>query len=434
MTIFLRPFILFGWFPSSNESKSLLSSTKSRIYISIFFLVALFVFIFLFNLLNSPSYEYTRQPIIRDDLIVNINATGNIRPLNQVDVGVEVSGLIEEVLVDFNDIVKEGTVLAILDTDQLEARVKQSEAELASSKARVKEAQANKTEANNNLQRALTLFNKENFSEKSLDNAKSSFSRAEAALEIAQSQVTISEANLYANQTNLSKAKITAPINGIVLERLVETGQTVASSFQTPILFKLAEDLTVMELSVDIDEADIGQISIGQKAIFTVDAYPGKIFPSSLKSVRFSPKEENGVITYEALLEVTNSDLLLRPGMTARATITTAEKKDIFMVPYSALRFSPPLEFTNDESETKRQSNTKAPGFIGMLMPRFSRNNNNETISIKTGETLSIWTLKDNEPYKIPVKVGLLNGQFAEISSNELSLNLEIILGMKVIK
>ena len=416
----------------STKSNNIIASKRSLIIISsvsisIFLIVVLFI-----SYLSSPEFQYDKADIIRDNMIVNIMATGNIKPLNQVEVGAEVSGLIQDVYVDFNDIVKKGTMLAILDTDQLEARVRQSRAQLSSSRAKVKEAEANKIEASNNLQRAMKLYNQGNFSEKSLDNAQASFSRSEAAHEIALSQVTISEANLFSDETNLSKAAITAPIDGIILERKVEPGQTVASSFQTPILFSIAEDLTVMELTVDIDEADIGQINVGQKAIFLVDAYPGKVFPSTLKAVRFSPKDENGVITYEALLEVANSDLLLRPGMTARATITTAEKNNVFMVPYSALRFMPPPEFMGEEKKSNIQSQRRAPGFIGMLMPKFSRSTISRQAPIKSGAMLDMWILKDNTPHKINVQVGLLDGQLAEVSSAELNNNTEVILGMRI--
>jgi len=361
-------------------------------------------------------------------------ATGNIRPLNQVEVGAEVSGLIESVHVDFNDRVTKGMKLASLDRDQLEARVKQSRAQLNSSTAKVKEAEANKQEANNNLQRALSLYKKNNISEQSLDNAKASFARAEAALAIAFSQVTISEANLFADETNLSKAVVTAPIDGIVLERKVEPGQTVAASFQTPILFSLAEDLSVMELIVDIDEADIGQIEVGQNAIFSVDAYPGRTFPSSLKALRFAPKNENGVITYEALLEVENSDLSLRPGMTARATITTAMRPDVLMVPYSALRFIPPPEFTGQVKSSGAESRRRIPGIMGMMMPRFSRNRAIRQAPIQSGVTSDIWILDNNSPSRVEVQVGLLDGQFAEVFSERLSEGTEVILGMRVVE
>jgi len=274
-----KPLQIMGFALNPTE---LLSKKRNIKIISVSFFLFIIIFISANYFFSSPNYEFNTYTIKREDLIVNIMATGNISPLNEVDVGAEISGLIESVHVDFNDKIKKGMHLAVLNKDQLQARVRQSRAQLNSSKAKVQEAEANKTEAYNNLQRAISLFNKENYSEQSLEKAKTSFSRTEAALTVALSQVTISEANLFADETNLSKAVIKAPIDGIVLERKVEPGQTVAASFQTPILFKLAEDLTVMELTVDIDEADIGQIKVGQKASFSVDAYPGRIFPSLL--------------------------------------------------------------------------------------------------------------------------------------------------------
>ncbi len=379
---------------------------------------------------GAEDVTFRTASISRDDLTVTVTATGTIEPLNQVDVGAEISGLIEAVHVDFNDRVGLGTVLATLDKDQLTARVRQSQAQLVSAEAKVEESRANEMEARNNLKRAESLHQQGNVSEQALDNAKAAHARAQAALASAAAQVTVAEANLAADQTNLSKTDISAPIDGIVLTRQVEPGQTVAASFQTPVLFTLAEDLSAMKLVVDIDEADIGQVREGQPATFAVDAYPGRVFPAAITSVRFAPKNENGVVTYEALLSVDNSDLSLRPGMTATATITTATRDGALLVPYAALRFTPPLPDAGDADETAQRRGP--PGLMGMMMPRFNRNRGARQAALQPGAPGRVWVVENGQPKPVPVEVGLLDGERAEIIGSDLQEGSPVIVGIQV--
>jgi HlyD family secretion protein len=380
---------------------------------------------------GAQDVNFRTAPITKGDITVTVTATGTIEPLNQVDVGAEISGLIESVHVDFNDQVTLGAVLATLDKDQLSARVRQSRAQLASAKAKVEEAHANELEARNNLKRAESLHKQGNVSEQSLDNANAAHARAKAALASAEAQVTVAEANLAADETNLAKTNITAPIDGIVLTRQVEPGQTVAASFQTPVLFTLAEDLSAMKLVIDIDEADIGQVKTGQQATFSVDAYPGRIFPAEITSVRFAPNNENGVVTYEALLSVDNGDLSLRPGMTATATITTATREGALMVPYAALRFTPPLPPDGAEPE-EASSRRGAPGLMGMMMPRFNRNRSERLTPLQPGAPGRVWVMENGRPRPIEVQVGLLDGERAEVIGEGVSDTLLVIVGMQV--
>ena len=378
---------------------------------------------------GTPDFNFRTAPAARGDLTVTVTATGTIQPLNQVDVGAEISGLIVAVHVDFNDQVTQGQSLASMDRDQLSARVRQSGAQLASAHAKVEEAKASEREARNNLKRAQSLHEKGNVSEQSLDKANAGHARSQAALASTIAQVTVAEANLAADETNLAKTEISAPIDGVVLKRQVEPGQTVAASFQTPVLFTLAEDLSAMKLVVDIDEADIGQIMEGQLAEFSVDAYPGRIFPAGITSVRFAPKDENGVVTYEALLSVDNSDLALRPGMTATATITTANRTGAMMVPYAALRFQPPMPQGEEEKTTARRRGP--PGLMGMMMPRFNRNRGNRQVTLQPGERARVWVLEDGRPRPIAVEIGLLDGERAEVITDGITEGTEVIIGLQ---
>jgi HlyD family secretion protein len=291
---------------------------------------------------SADATNYRTAPVERGDIVVTVTATGVLHPLTQVDVGSEVSGVIRTVEVDYNDRVKRGQVLARLDTDQLHARVLQAGASLESARAGRRQAAATVRETELNYHRCETLAQTKMCSQQDLDQLEAAWLRAQAAEAIAIAQVSQAEANLQADQTALSKAVIVSPIDGIVLSRLVEPGQTVAATFQTPLLFTLAEDLSQMQLKVDVDEADIGQVREGQGATFTVDAYPRTRFDAHVASVRFAPKTVEGVVTYEAVLDFDNTALLLRPGMTATADIVTKTLTGALRIPNAALRFKPP--------------------------------------------------------------------------------------------
>ena len=386
--------------------------------------------IFAFRLgTSAPEASFRTALATRGDLTVKITATGTTQPLNQVEVGAQISGLIEAVNVDANDRVTYGQSLASMEKDQLSARVRQSQAQLTSARAKVEEAEANVLEAQNNLKRAKSLHVQGNVSEQSLDNINAIYARSQAVLASAIAQVTVAEANLAADETNLSKTEIKAPIDGIVLKRQVEPGQTVAASFQTPVLFILAENLSAMKLVIDIDEADIGQVKEGQFATFSVDAYPGRVFPAGITSVLFAPKNENGVVTYEALLSVDNEDLALRPGMTVAATITTANRNGAILVPYAALRFQPPMPpREEEESSTRRRG---PPGLMGMMMPRFNRNIGDRQLPLQPGAQGRVWVLDNGRPRPIPVQIGLLDGERAEVTADGITEGMEVVIGIE---
>ena len=239
---------------------------------------------------STARVQFRTQPVTRGELRVHVTATGTLEPVNQVEVGTEVSGTIEAVLVDYNDRVRKGDVLARLDTAQLEARFRQSEAALALARARVQDAEATIIETGNKLRRTQDLIGKRLSSPEELDAASASSARAEAALAVARAQVDQAQAELDADRRVLDKAVIRSPIDGIVLKRQVEPGQTVAASLQTPVLFTLAENLAQMELHVDVDEADVGQVAEDQGAEFTVDAYPDRRFPAQIPRCASPPR------------------------------------------------------------------------------------------------------------------------------------------------
>jgi HlyD family secretion protein len=357
---------------------------------------------------GTAGRTYITQPATRGDLTVLVTATGSVQPTNKVDVSSELSGVVRRVLVDFNSVVKVGDVLAELDTDKLKATVDSSRAKLASAKAKVLEADATIQEKERDYERKKTLVARQVTSQQDLDAAKAAYDRAVAALESARAEVGVAESQLHLDETNLAKARITSPIDGIVLKRNVDPGQTVASSFQAPVLFSLAEDLKKMEIQVDVDEADVGSVAEGQSATFSVDAYADRRFPAQIRMLRFGSEVVQGVVTYKAVLTVDNSHLLLRPGMTATANITVKQVKNVLLVPNAALRFSP-----NGTAAADNRT------LLQRLMPRGPQRRPPSAQDAK-GPNRTLWVLRNGEPAAVNVTAGATDGKMTEIAGGEL--------------
>jgi HlyD family secretion protein len=339
-----------------------------------------------------------------------------------VDVGTEISGTIRTVEVDFNDRVKVGQVLARIDTDKLQAQVLQSQSTLESAEAKLVDAQATVVEVRDNLER----FKRVREMSGGKVPSQREYDAADAILKRALSnevnlKALISEAKwkLSIDQTNLSKAVIRSPINGVVLKRQVEPGQTVAASLQTPVLFTIAENLAQMEVQVDVDEADVAQVKEGQQASFTVDGYPGRTFSAVVKQVRYGPETVQGVVTYKTLLSVDNSDLALRPGMTATANVTVKRTANVMLVPNVALRFSPPVA-----EETARTSGS----LISRLFPRPPPASRPRDIGDAKGKQQRIYVVsRDGQPSAVPVTTGSTDGIMTEITGGAITVGTEVV-------
>jgi len=367
----------------------------------------------------APSYR--TEPATIGTLVVTVSATGNLQPTNQVEVGSELSGIVEAVLVDENDRVKTGQVLARLDVSKLEDAVARSRASLAAAEAQVLQAEATVAEARASLARfrqVAELSGGKVPSRSEMDGAEANAKRAEADEASARAAIAQARANLRSDETNLHKASIRSPIDGIVLTRQVEPGQTVAASFQAPVLFTLAEDLAKMELQVDVDEADVGQVQVGQPATFSVDAWPGRKYTAVITRVGFGSQEKDGVISYLTVLEVGNDDLSLRPGMTGTAEITTLTREQALLVPNAALRFTP----------ASAAAPRKAPSrsVVGSLMPRPPATTPRVKAPVNTG-TPRVWVLRDVEPAAVDVETGATNGKVTEIVGGSLEAGVELI-------
>lgn len=376
----------------------------------------------LFQRQETSTTQYVTQPVKRGDLTVEVTATGTLAPTNQVDVGIEVSGTIKEVLVDYNDKVKVGQPLALLDPTKLEAQLRQSTAALDAARAKVQQAEATVQESKSQLARLENVKKMSGGkvpSKLELDTAQATYNRAKADLASARASVVQNEAIQNANRTDLSKTVVRSPINGIVLDRNVEPGQTIAATFQAPVLFTLAEDLTQMELQVDVDEADVGRVHVGQNARFTVDAYPDRNFDAKVTQVRYGSQTVSGVVTYKTILKVDNQDLLLRPGMTATAHILVNEDKDVLLVPNAALRFSPPVTTTAQSGGS----------LVSNLLPRPPRSSQN-SVQAPAGKEQRVWVLKDGKPEAVNVVTGETNGIMTAITEGSLQPGTPLIVDM----
>jgi len=377
--------------------------------------------VLLFFLQRADSVvNHVTAEVQRGHLTITVTATGTLQPVNQVDVGSELSGIIDAVEVDYNDRVKVGQVLARLDTDKLQAQTLQSQAALEAAQAKVHEAQATVLETELRSQRCERLTAKKMCSQEDVDTSLAAYKRAGAAEERARAQVSEARAKLDADLTNLEKAVIHSPIDGIVLVRNVEPGQTVAATLQAPVLFTLAEDLAKMELHVDVDEADVGLVAAGQTATFSVDAYPERIFPARITQVRFGAQEVDGVITYETLLDVDNSDLSLRPGMTATADITVRSIENAVLAPNAALRFTPPVQ------DKRPSSGGLVSQLIGRGPPRSaSRKRKEKGVDNKRRR---VWVLREGLPVEISVAIGATDGVMTEVTGGEVEPGMMLIV------
>ncbi len=376
---------------------------------------------------QESAISYDTQPLVRDSIQLTITATGSLDPTNRVTVGSELSGTTLEVYVDSNDHVTKGQPLAKLDTNRLEQQIESSRASLLAAQSRVKQTEATLSEASAALARQEELKELSQGrlpSRAEMETAQAAVTRARADLQNAQANVAMAQAQMRIQENDLSKAIIKSPIDGIVLTRSLEPGQTVAASFTAPELFVIAEKLEHMKLKVAIAEADIGRLSAGQNATFMVDAWPGRVYSAKVSKVSYGSSITDNVVTYETELEVINADLSLRPGMTATVDIRVLEADNVFVVPNAVLRFSP------SEADQTVAEPEQRMSFVQTLTPRFPRRmgNNRRSSSTDDGERSNIWVLANGIPVRVEVRAGITDGRRTEISGDGLRDGMQVIL------
>ncbi|MCJ2187664.1 efflux RND transporter periplasmic adaptor subunit [Novosphingobium beihaiensis] len=380
--------------------------------------------------------DYFSEPVRKASLSLTVTATGSIRPTNMVQVGSEISGKIDKIMVDVNDRVTKGQVVAVINTDVIDDQIRQARANLDAAKASVEQAKATLDVDAAQLARLQTVYEASAGkvpSKTELQAAEGAVTRDRATIASARANVVAMQATLSSAQTTRSRAVIRSPVSGVVLARQVEPGQTVAASFNTPTLFIIAEDLSAMQLRVSIDEADIGQVHAGDKAQFTVDAYPGRKFDAVVDRVDLASTNTastlnassnaaaggntDTVVEYEARLTVDNADGLLRPGMTATATIATASTGQQLLVPNSALRFKP-------DHKKKEEG--------GVLNPQIGLQQAEQQASIGIGSTQQVYVLEPDGTLK-PIKVvtGQSDGRMTVVKAEALKAGIKVVTGIK---
>lgn len=343
---------------------------------------------------KKEGASYQTERIAQGDIVQKITASGIINPISTVDIGTQVSGIISEIYVDYNSEVKKGDLLALIDPQTFEATVSQRQAALDIAKAELEVTKNNIVYYKKHLDRIKKLNTSKYSADKELESAQRDYDNSVAEKALKTAQVKQAEASLKQAQIDLEYTRITSSVDGVVISREVEVGQTVAASFNTPTLFNVAEDLTKMQIEASVVEADIAKVKEGQKVEFSVDSFPDEIFEGVVTQVRNNPITTSNVVTYQVIIGIDNKDLKLKPGMTANVDIITAQKQNVLLVPNKALRF-----YTTDEKgEVKRYKDK------------------------------GVWILKDKKPVRINVTTGVFDDDKTEISSREIKAGDEVIL------
>ena len=373
---------------------------------------------------EGTEYVYRTQPVTRGSISATVSATGSVNPVEMVDVGTQVSGTIKEIYVDYNSRVTKGQLIAMLDTDMLQSRIEEAKAALALAQARTTSAKASVADADRTFKRNKELWGRDLIARSELDAAETKLSLARASLAENNAQVVQAKASLKQAETSLGYARIVSPVDGVVIARKVDVGQTVAASLQTPTLFSIARDLTRMQIEASVDEADIGRIAEGQRAICRFDAWPDTTFEGTVTQVRLKSTVVSNVVTYTVIIRVDNSELKLKPSMTANVTIVTEEKKDALKVPAAALRFTPPGDVLAALSDASGAEQEEGEGSIMGLPPMRRRN------GVRSGDEDEpvVWVVEDGKIVgSVPVgEQGISDRTWVEVLNTQLKEGQEL--------
>jgi HlyD family secretion protein len=374
----------------------------------------------------EPQYETAR--VDRGRIVAQVTATGTLSALVTVQVGSQVSGRIQKLYVDFNSPVKKGQLIAKLDPELFQAALAQARANSAAAKGDLVRARVQAADAARQLARTKTLAERKLVAQADLDTAQANAEAAAASVESAVGKVEQAKAALVQAEVNLAYTSIVSPISGTVISRSVDVGQTVAASLQAPTLFVIAEDLAKMQVDTSVAEADIGKLRDGMEATFTVDAFPGRRFQGTVRQIRNAPQTVQNVVTYDAVVDVANKDLALRPGMTANVNFVYAERADVLRVPNAALRFRPPPDFLarngdGQEAGARRggaqggapRGDAQGNGAARRDVPRPSGGG-----TPRDPDRRTVWALRDRTPTAVRVRTGVSDGSTTEVLEGDL--------------
>ncbi|OFW03020.1 MAG: hypothetical protein A3I61_05330 [Acidobacteria bacterium RIFCSPLOWO2_02_FULL_68_18] len=360
---------------------------------------------------SAQTLQIVTVPVTRGDVVQTIDATGRLEAVRTVQVGTQVSGTIKALHADFNSRVRQGQVVAELEPSLFETQVEQARATVVRLEADAERARVQSQDAQVKLARARDLAARQLVPATDVETAEANARAAEAALKAAQAQVVQAQASLNQARVNLSHTVIRAPIDGVVISRNVDVGQTVAASMQAPTLFQIANDLSRMQVTGNVDEADIGRVRVGQQATFQVDAYPSETFSGGVSQVRLNPVIESNVVSYVTVIDVANTDLRLRPGMTATVVIEVARSADTLRVPAAALRFAPTPEVFASLGQPVREQIPRQEGSAG-------------------GDRPMVWVLADGRLEPAAVRPGVTDGANVAVSASVLEEGMQVATGV----
>lgn len=370
---------------------------KKRTIIIIIAAVLIITLLFIKMAASKNKVSYKSVPIKKRTIIESVEASGIVNPVQTVDIGTQVSGTIKEIYVDYNSQVKKGQLLAQIDPSLFQAQVDKARSDLNAAKANYEKSKTMLEYEKKNYERYARLYTKNYVSRNDVDLAEANYKSNLAEVNAMKAQINQASATLENNLTNLRYTKIISPVDGVVVSRSVDVGQTVAASFQTPTLFLVAQDLTQMQIEVSVSEADIGKVKVGQEVSYTLDGYNDETFYGKVSQVRISPTTVSNVVTYTVIVDVTNEDNKLIPGMTANVSIITNKSKDTLAVPIAAFRFTP-KEITGGKKYEKQ----------------------------------GVWIMdKRKKPVRIEIQSGATDGDYTEIISNEIKEGDRVIIGTK---
>ena len=374
---------------------------------------------------HPPPEQFRTVPVERKTIVQAVGATGTINPVTSVQVGAQVTGKIVSLHADYNSVVKAGDIIARIDPSSFQARRDQAAANLANAKATWTKLKADLAQRKRELERTKTLFKREMVSQNEFDIATTAYEGAVAQLEVANAQIQQAKAVLASAELDLKYTVIPSPVNGIVIARNVEVGQTVTAGFTTPNLFLIALDLTKMQVDTNVSEADVGGIREGNDVVFTVDAYPDSLFNGTVKQIRNAPIIVQNVVTYDVVVEVDNTDLRLKPGMTATVSIIIAQKELVPTVPNAAFRFT--------LSSTDR-AGKKKPGSGDQLAKSAPQDQPESATQEEPGRRVtrkSVWKLEGpGNPVQVLIRTGISDGSVTEILDGNLQEGDQVIIGM----
>jgi HlyD family secretion protein len=418
---------------------------KKKIFIIVGVLLAVGIGVFLLLRGSENGQKFKTAPVTRGNLKATVTATGTLNAVTTVLVGTQVSGTIKQIYADFNSSVKKGQLIAEIDPATFQAQVEQQRANLMASKANVAKAKTALADAQRTMQRNKELFAKNFIARSDLDTAETNYDSSGAQVNVNEAQVAQTEAALKTSEISLHYTKIVSPVDGVVVSRNVDVGQTVAASFQTPTLFTIAQDLTKMQVDTNVDEADIGKVALGQDVEFSVDAYPDRTFRGTVSQVRIAPITVQNVVTYDVVVKVDNDELKLKPGMTANVSIIVASKSAVLKIPNAALRFRPSEKDLGksgaDQTAKEGSKPGGAPGKEGGKpggAPGKGAGRPGGPPQVEGGgqsdgrpagqRSYAVWIADQGKPKRVPVATGITDGAFTEVTSGDLREGQEVIV------